>query len=240
VLKIYLDGSGKSTDPQAHYVTLAAVLASDSALVRLEAVWGKVLCEYHVPYSHMSEVLGGRGPFVGWDNNQKRAFVTGLLNGLGKLREDLIAASATVDLNEFKKVIGASKPVEAVCVDLCMSVAFHHPDFNQRRAEIVFDRGEQFMCWIERVWSRNKRNPTTWASYISSIVPGDMADVVPLQVADLLAWGANRRYNNPGTQDFWGFMHLFSFIHSKHYHKLVTESELRQHPGIFDGTARRY
>ena len=74
--------------------------------------------------------------------SRKDHFVTSLLNCLGKHRSDLIGTTATVDLADYKKLSGATKPVEAICVDVCMSHAFHHPAFNQRSVEIVFDRGE--------------------------------------------------------------------------------------------------
>jgi hypothetical protein len=233
VLKVYLDGSGKASDPACHYITLASIFASDAVWTAFVARWSAVLEEHRVSYSHMNELLRGAGPFARWDDRQKIAFVKDLLNCLShEDRASFIGCSLTVCLDDYRKLAGRNvKPVEAICVDVCMTYAFGHPDFQNGCAEVFFDRGERFMHWMKRIWSENTKNASLWARYISTIAPVDMSKVIPIQAADLLAWAANRYYNSE-EQYFWKFIHWMGFIEMAHYHGIYREADLTRHPGF--------
>jgi hypothetical protein len=119
VLKTYLDGSGKFEDPKSRFLTLAAMFADDDAWGLFESSWHAVLKneKYSVPYSHMKELLRSDGPFVGWADAKKQGFVRDLFVSLGN-RTDLMAASLTIDLSEYRGIVNGrkAKPAEAVCV----------------------------------------------------------------------------------------------------------------------------
>lgn len=236
MLKVFLDGSGKSSPETCQFRTLASVFADDTVWEDFELKWSEVLGKYHVPYSHMKELLGNHGPFEKWSESQKRDFVLELRACLNhEDRGSFIGCSLTVSMSDYRRLASASsvKPAEAVCVDFCVTHAFGHPAFQRGRAEIFFDKDEQFIHWLERIWSRSKQTASSWASYVSTLTSSEMREVIPIQAADLLAWAANRHYCSD-KHDFWKINHPFSLLLMPHYHQLYEEPQLLKHPGFFN------
>ncbi len=241
VLKVYLDGSGKPESEDCKFLTLAALIASDSVWERFESGWRDALGD-GTPYSHMRELIGGRGPFQGWSDERKSELVKCLWNQIAQFgrapsgMDSGIGASITIDMSSYRDLASSSgrvKPVGAICVDYCASQAFAHPEFAKGRAELLFDMGEPYLRHIERTWSRNKRNASSWASRISAVAPVDMRDILPVQGADLLAWSSNRHYSQEPSR-IWDFGLSGSYLCLPHYHVLYGRDELMGHPGFFD------
>lgn len=236
-LKVYCDGSGKSKEVKCRFLTLAGIMASDDYWREFESKWETVLEKYSVPYSHMRKLLRGEEPFHGWRDRTKQLFVGDLLNVLGTLdHRDLVASTLTINLDDYRQLaIGGNRirPAEAVCGDYVMTHAFRHPRFSEGRAEILFDRGESFIKYVERIWSRNKDNASSWASYVVTVAPADMKKVLPIQAADLLAWSANRE-NTSKEEDFWNVVcPISSILMLPNIKTLYGKAELIKHPGFF-------
>jgi hypothetical protein len=236
-LKIFLDGSGQSEDTSNRFLTLASIVASDNSWPAFETEWSAALKRHDAPYSHMNELLRGDGPFHGWEDGAKRAFVKDLFNVLGRMdREDFVGSTLTIDLTDYRKLAAgkpSAKPAEAVCVDFVMTHAFAHRRFTDGRAEIFFDCDESFIKYLERIWSRNRYNASSWAGYISTVAPVEMRALLPVQAADLLAWSANRFYASE-KEDFWRTCLLNTVIALEHYRAFYQEASLLKHPGFFE------
>lgn len=236
MLKAYLDGSGKFEDRNSRFLTLAAAFADDNQWENVESAWGRVLDGEHVGYSHMKELLRGDGPFQGWDDDRKKDFVRALFLSLHN-HPDLRFASVTVDLTEYRALRTGKrriKPATAVCVDFCMTHVFGHPEFHKGKAEILFDRGESFMRTLKRVWERGKNSVSGWPAYVSMVAPVDgMKKVRPIQMADLIAWSANRSHEG-APNDYWRSNHMRSVFGLDHSHAFYGRSELMDHPGFYD------
>ena len=235
-LKIFLDGSGQSEDASNQFLTLASIMASDDSWSTFEAAWSAALNRHGVPYSHMKELLRGEGPFHDWEDRAKIAFVKDLFNVMARMdRGDFLGSSLTVDLKDYRKLAKnpSVKPAEAVCIDFVMTHAFAHSRFSDGRAEIFFDRDESFIKHLERIWSRNKHDASSWAAYISTVAPVEMNEVLPVQAADLLAWSVNR-YFALEEQDFWRACVLNTVIALEHYRAFYQETHVLKHPGFFE------
>jgi hypothetical protein len=118
-------------------------------------------------------------------------------------------------------------------VDYCMTHIFAHPSFVRGKAEIFFDRGERFMRFLERIWSRTKRNASGWPTYVASLNSVEMKEVMPVQMADLIAWSANRSHEGR-PDDLWRTNQFRSVLGLHHHHELYGKKELLQHPGFFN------
>ena len=245
VLEMYLDGSGKSDDPQCRFLTLAGVMAEETVWNEWAARWRKVLDEYGVEYSHMRELFQrDKGPFRDWDNERKRRFVRGLLQTLNfKDRMSMVCTSLTIDLDDYRKLARPdTKPAEGVCVDFCLSHFFAHPRFGHEIGEVVFDSGERFERYLTAGWTVHKSKSDSWASYYRIVKRPDMKNVLQIEAADLLAWAANRRYTQVSPDNFWRRVMDMSIIGMPRYHAIYGETELMKHPGFFewrDGTSVR-
>jgi Protein of unknown function (DUF3800) len=236
-LKVYCDGSGKTKEAACRFLTLAGMIASDDYWRDFEAKWKIVLDKHSVPYSHMRKLLRGKEPFHGWLDSDKQSFVSDLLNVLGTLdHRDLVASTLTINLDDYRQLaIGTSRirPAEAVCGDYVMTHAFRHPRFSEGNAEIFFDRDESFIKYVERIWSRNKDNASSWASYVSTVAPADMKKILPIQAADVLAWSANRE-NASNKEDFWNAVcPIATILMLPNIKTLYGKTELMKHPGFY-------
>jgi len=238
MLQVYLDGSGKSHElSNSSYLTLAAIMGSDPIWEDLKGRWQKALDEYAVPYAHMNELARGAGPFGDWPEDRKVAFAKELLRCLiQRDRKSLIACIVTVDLREYRRCSTSrdTKPPEAVCVDGCMSLVLKHPDFANGGTNIWFDKNEDFIQHLQWTWSRFKSSPSSWASHISDVRPREMKTTIPIQAADLLAWGANRRYTSEaGATSTWRYLLDMITLAMPRYHAIYRATELVNHPGFF-------
>lgn len=233
---MYCDGSGKSDNPDCRFLSLAGIMASDDQWVPIEDEWQKVLDDNGAPFSHMSKLLLGYPPFVGWSEKKKQTFVGSLLNVLAKGdRNNFIGCTLTIDLTAYRELAaGAVKPVEAVCVDYVASHAFRHPRFRDGKAEIIFDLNESFIKHLERIWKINKNNASSWAGYVASVAPADGKVIKPIQIADFLAWSANREHASE-AEDFWKHAcPLGTFIMLNNYREFYGKADLMKHPGFFE------
>lgn len=200
-LKCYYDGSGAPDG----VVTLAGVAAPERLWVEFERQWNDVLQKHSVRSLHMTDLMAFHGEFKSWagDHERKRSFLRDLWNVLGRFRLDdseahpLKAYSCSVlmqDWNRAKKTIPRLASPQSICVNFCVgSVQLPKECADEKRPLILyFDRNEMFMHKVNRVWLNRRQQPGTLHSRIRNIIATDAITDYPIQVADMLAWIANR------------------------------------------------
>jgi hypothetical protein len=208
-LRAFYDGSGKTSDPKCRFVTLAGYSATDSTWELFEAKWREALKELGIPYFHMIEALAGEGPFSrekGWNSDRALHSACKLICLLSHLpRNDLVGFICTIDTEGYKKasrlIEPKLRPLEAICVDWCFGGLFHRlvkdHDGKTLPVEAFFDKDEQFLHWADRVWrSKNAKKRFGWPALVATIAPVEMRQVMPIQAADIAAWGVRNMYEN--------------------------------------------
>jgi hypothetical protein len=246
VLKAGFDGSGEVA---SRYLTLSTIAADDAAWGMFEDQWDLVLKRFNVPYSHMNELAAKkkskRSPFYGWPVSRALDFSVALVNVLGQMHPNLTLASSTLGMDDYRDLQRSTnesiEPAAAICVDYCMAGIMNHPRFRDGKAEMFFDKDEEFIQYVESVWSRNRRKQEHWAKYITTIAPVDMIDVPVVQGADLLAWSMNRYYSKRCGDDeldfdVWQTNAVMLEVLSNRS-ALYTRQEFIDHPGFFGWTA---
>lgn len=237
MLRLILDGSGKSNDPNNRFLTLAGVIATNETWDEWETRWRLVLDKFSVQRSHMRRLLQKDGPFSTWDENHKINFCTDLFDTVVNSDGDrmrMIFSSATVDLDAYRSIPAYSpkKPAEAICVDYVSTTLFNHKEFLRQETEILFDVNESFLKYIDYTYRRNRKSPDLWGRYLS-----DVRKVKPneigVELADLIAWPANRHYSNDRDESYWRDLMYYSFSVTAHFHNLVRAEELLAHPGFY-------
>jgi hypothetical protein len=210
-LKGYFDGSGKTANGDT-VICLGGVSAPVGLWPSFARAWGQVLAELPELESswHTTDALRVLGP--------KRFYEAAarLLSVIHDFRESdapspLITYSATVSLAGYERArqqIPNLRPLEAICVNAVIGriVVPTEDDFP---ILLYFDRSEEFMKHVERVWRyarRNKRKSRGWpwqVAKISRIQSDGPHDSYPLQAADLVSWAVrrHRKYalDNPGV-----------------------------------------
>ncbi|MFC1871376.1 DUF3800 domain-containing protein [Chloroflexota bacterium] len=235
MIQAYYDGSGKSDDPNARFLTLAGYAGTPNAWQQFEKRWDQILQRWGCHYLHMSEAHSLQQEFAaakGWTKNRVNGLLQDLFNeclsptGWEKFKGEFYGASCTVNLEDFAKVCVdmpshvLNKP-EAICVDHVITIALRAlpensgmPFGKEGRVELFFDKGESFMHWIDKKWRSKPNNKLQCPlQLVSSISAVDARDVIGLQAADFLAWHTNRYYThglNEESGAFAGISRVFA------------------------------
>jgi len=109
-------------------------------------------------------------------------------------------------------------PPEAVCVDWCVGGLFDRLEIDYEKKaptdiELIFDRNEDFLHWIHRLWvapfeirpwwARNRVRDDWERPRIARIVDGDSNSYLELQAADVIAWVIRRRRTHGDRNDWY-------------------------------------
>jgi hypothetical protein len=246
-VQAYYDGSGKSDDPNAQYLTLAGYAGTPNAWRQFEECWSRVLKRWGCQYLHMNEAHSLQGEFVaekGWTESRVDSLLADLFNeclsptGWGNLKGEFYGASCTVNLQDYRKAcadVPSLKEPEAICVDYVVTIALMALPENRKlpigkegTVEIFFDKGESFIHKVDRVW-RSKPNSKLRGplQLVSSIGHADMRDVIGLQAADFLAWHTNRYYTHGMNEKTGSFAGVIRVLASPMFERYYDYEELK-------------
>jgi len=222
-MKSYCDGSG--TLDSSPFVVLAGVAAEESLWAGFERGWREVLRSRSpiAPYLHMREVVPGKGPFKSWDEDKRVNLVQDCLAYSSQLdKTEFCTFICTVDMRLYRslKANGAKLPsVWRICnhfVPVGM-FAWYLNEFHSRKLPELyfeFDQNERFIGPFQELVRKNQRK--TWGGLynhwdvIKQIVPADMRNALPLQFADMIAWGYHRKMTPPREGAAWSRLTLFT------------------------------
>jgi hypothetical protein len=199
-LKGYFDGSGK-VDNDDRVVCLGGVAANEALWPSFEQAWGQVLADMPELGSswHTTDARRTLGP------DRFYSAASRLLGVIHDFRESdvpspLVTYSATVPLDDYRRArreIPDLRPLEAICVDAVIG-RMVVPTDDDFPILLHFDRNEEFMKHVERIWRyarRRKRVSRGWpwqVVTIKEIAGHDSHESYRLQAADLVAWAARR------------------------------------------------
>jgi hypothetical protein len=207
-MKAYFDGSGdlKKRD----FVVLAGVAANDPLWASFDAKWREILDDRDppAPYIHMREIVNGRKAFkpeMGWDEKKTSQLILDCLMYIQTLdKTDFRAFICTLDLGSYKYLVenGAKLPailtfLSRFCPELV--VKWYLEEFEKwypQEMHFYFDQGEKFKGRFEERWTRGKKSSGRFLNHwhlVKTVTTADMRDEPALQLADLIAWGQNRR-----------------------------------------------
>lgn len=232
-IQAYYDGSGKTNDPNAQYLTLAGYAGTPNAWRQFEECWSHVLERWGCQYLHMSEAHSLHKEFVaakGWTGSRVTSLLADLFNEClspicwDNFKGEFYGASCTVNLADYRKACAdmpSLKEPKAICVDFVVTIAMRAlpenlklPFGKEGTVELFFDKGESFMNKVDRIWRSKPNNKLKGPlQLVSGIWHADMRDVIGLQAADFLSWHTNRYYThgmNEGTGSFSGLIRALS------------------------------
>ena len=214
LLKTYLDDSGKSDDPSESITCIAGAIAPLQAWEDLEREWKEVLRQFNVPYLHMKEYAHSApaSPFEKWkgDEDTRRSFLSVLMDIMEPHVLGLIGT--TVPNEDFRRLTSAQQQqmrnpffmcfqqtilaagVNAFAEFKRVGQSLEIPESNLpegEKMEVVFSKQDEFRhisdafhyAMQERMTIGPMLGSLSWASY---------KDVIPLQVADLVAYEVKR------------------------------------------------
>ena len=195
-IKAYFDGSGKTRDPQARFVTLAGYYGNEAQWLQFESDWNQILQKYDIPFVHMRELVPGNGPYVPRFKNNP--------NERSQLIRDCALVIRANNLSPVSCVAGLIENVtarrnladfslvkaELMCVDYCLAMMILGTAKDQ--ILLYFDRDEGFAPELQRMYQNKKRRGKSFLKDINAPISVDMSQVPGVQAADILAWSLNR------------------------------------------------
>jgi hypothetical protein len=193
IYQAYLDGSGKKVDAVR---SLAAVAHFEVALTDFDADWYKAMQRYGKRSFHMCDEVSAPN---------SHDLIRDLINVMFKHKSrGLQFRACTVivkDYHKAKEQHPTLRPLPAICANFCVGGLGlpHNHDMM-----LHFDRNEDFMHQVNRVWLHLKNKPKLrplWVEQTRNILPVN-SSYYGVQAADLIAWSLNRAYTH-GDYEEW-------------------------------------
>jgi hypothetical protein len=104
----YFDTGGSESDAEGRVLITAGVVATMEKWARFDRAWTRALEEAGVRELHMRELVHSTGEFTGWDEAQRSALLTRLLQetkrGVNKLFVAVVILPAYRELNQRYKL----------------------------------------------------------------------------------------------------------------------------------------
>lgn len=227
MLNVYFDETGHGDDPNTKYLGIVGCMQRAEDWIELEKEWANVLKTFgELPYFHMNEFAHSDGIFKGWKGDEERR--RQLYGELWKL----IHAAQPLVIGSFVKLKGYKSLfhkdfqqylVDAYyfcylqCLKLLIELILDVDSVPINTCTTIFDYKKGFMDNAGKMYNDIIQRYPRHKGKIPSPVFRDMRVILPLQVADIIAYesykeleerdkGENRRAKR------WGFIQLEKLI----------------------------
>jgi len=208
VLKSYLDDSGKANDPNEKIICIAGAISPLKAWENLEKEWKSILISFDIPYLHMREYAHSTGPFNKWKGQEevRQEFLGSLMDTMD--RNVMSVIGATVPKDDFNRLTTDQQQKVSDPCFLCFQQTLHSaastafaetmttgmtrrlqvPDPQHvEKIEVIFSRQDEFRSDMNALYDKMRRAARIGAM-LGSFSWAFFKDVIPLQVADLIAY----------------------------------------------------
>ena len=219
VLDAYFDETGHGHDANTKFLGIAGCLARAEAWKKVESKWREALDSEGLPYFHMREYSFSVGPFKSWgkDENRRRKIYGALWDII--LEAELIPLGGFVPLGSYKQELTGQehhvfRDAYFLCYMQCLRYLAQYVEFDLVSSVATFFddkkgfKGEAFK--IHDVLTHRFKGK------IPRPIFCDMRKVLPLQVADIIAYESKKELERqllvPGKQSRWGFDQLEKLI----------------------------
>lgn len=191
MLRIYLDETGHTKDPNAFVVGMAGCVASLRSWDKFSSEWDETLEIFSISAFHMKDFAHFHGEFRGW-NEQKRRQLLDRLLGTIEAHVD-VWVGALLPISEFmglsvEQKIRLRDPY-FICLQDCLHAAIIHAESIEAHEslEVVVSAHEEF-AWDSYGWVVGCAQQLPGGARLESVTTERPKNVLPLQAADLLAY----------------------------------------------------
>jgi len=209
----YVDGSGTHRDSEI--LTLAVCVMASEVITPFTELWNGTLARHGLSELHMRKFERSNG--MPTDTVQT---ICDILNAIGRFSRDFLylrsCSVVKADYENARRTVASIKPLEHLCVDFCLGgLSIPTEDLGKSNTITVqFDRGEPFHRSFERVWNRQRKNPTAgWPRQVRDTQQVNATRNPGIQMADLFAWAINRQQRRQ-DQPLLAFASFISIRHA--------------------------
>lgn len=206
----YFDESGHGSSTS--HIAIGALVADNVEWARFTPLWQQALEENSVPYLHMREFAHSRGPYSGWNEEQRRSLMRACVGAINSVHAVAVGAAMSMDdynaLPEDAKV-GFRDPFLCCFQEAVRGAAIRgmfEPESHS--VDMIFSQQDEFRTKVTQLWEALAKTLDV-KERMGSLTFGDMRATPALQAADLLAYELrhfyHRRATHPGTPARWPF-----------------------------------
>lgn len=191
VLRIYLDETGHTKDPNASVVGMAGCIASLTAWEQFEQEWATVLKEFGIRELHMKNFAHFKGEFSGWAEEKRRQLIDRLLMIIETRIDTWVGA--VLPISQFTELSDEQKTrlrdPYFICLQDCLHAAIQFMDSldGTELLEVVVAIHEEY-AWDSYACVIGCAHQLPGGDRLESVKAAKPKKVLPLQAADLLAY----------------------------------------------------
>lgn len=218
MLWFYCDESYDSPQHKPPNYCVAGLLGEEETFRLLEKNWAGVNERFGVRRSHASPLNARDGEYAGWDKDKQRQYSKRLVRALQKRGGNLQITSIGMHADSYRELFSeAAKerfgPPYIACFKMCIAMlASYMRDLPEEyRLSVIFERNEisaQIVAAFNLVKSLNQE----FGSRLATCIPGQWAEDISLQPADLVAYESMRIIKEKRSDEDrrWALKQLFS------------------------------
>ena len=202
MLAAYVDESGHSSD--SRIVAMGGVLGNHVHMETLADRWQKMRERHHFDVLHMVDLESFAGEFRGWTREQREALLADVFDCLKDLW--IVPFGSVIIVEQYRNLLPevaqrAFMDPWFMCFQMCVfeaakTVIWHKDDPNPKE-KLAFFHDRQFQYQGRAVTAFHYIKETNEFGYrLGSIKSGSMADIIQLQMADVVAFEIRKLVEN--------------------------------------------
>jgi hypothetical protein len=239
MLTAYMDESGHSVDPRCNFVGMGGLVATTEKWEAFSEAWKSALDEFidGKPF-HMKEYVckPGIGPYVGWHEDKRKAFLARLIEAIAISKARLIGC--VVSNEGYNKLQPAQQNQFLDPYFLCFQQVTHgcritgmtltEELWSGEPVAMVYAYQQTFGAVdsgstnarnqgkAEQLWHAMKAQPGPFGKFMGAYASSLAKDFFPLQAADLFAYELTKEFENrvsrPNDNMRWALKQLLSTV----------------------------
>ena len=202
MLRAYCDASGKSDNPNDVMVTIGGVVSSLEQWEQFEPEWSAMLDSFDITELHMKYLAHCRGEYEGWDESKRRSFLGHAVEIMDRHWEGYMGATMPIEVFDSleaahkEKLVDPYFPCFFANISGLMTCADHLGP--EEKVEMTVEGEPGFMGKATEFWERARNEgPPGFRERLGTLTVGASSrEVLPLQVADLVAYEVNKHLSS--------------------------------------------
>ena len=195
MLHLFLDDSGKESQPTNPWVCMAGYLADHQTVMALYGKWAQLLLRHHIREIHMKDLIPMTGQYggLGWDAAKRDAVVGDFIRAINET--PMSGLGVAVEMSAWRRQKKKYPTidwgsVQQFCLERILRRAVDQMnDANiEDTISLVFDTDPEFGANRFGIFHAVARHDQRAARRLASIIFGHPALYPGLQCADLLVW----------------------------------------------------
>jgi len=201
MFRLYCDESydGRASTPDCF--TVSGFFADQSTWEEVEDEWSAINRDYGITEFHATKLNSRGGQYEGWGRSKAIEYSAKLLHVITRQKLRLVAYNCGVLGDAYRKAISPSGQLKLghpwiMCFQSCVAMVAKHMETLpvEDRFSVVFGQENPFEGMAVSAFMEMKRNPQfPYRHRLLECSPGDPSEMVPLQVADLMAYEYYKR-----------------------------------------------